>query len=83
MKVKEFCKILELEECGVDKIKIREYCKGKVVVRYLSDAELNCGNHWDEYDTVVEWFLAEYGDCEIMEGAYIYDGSFRCELRKE
>ena len=83
MKVREFCKILDLEECQVNEIRIREYTEETLTFDTLTESALGYGNRYDEYDTVVEWFLADYGDYEIMEGAYVVNGSFRCDLRKD
>lgn len=83
MKVKEFCKILNLDECGVNDIVVAVATKDRVTYQRMHESDFGYGEDYDRYKTVAEWLIGEYGDCEIMDDNYILNGCFVLSVRKE
>ncbi|MBQ0066809.1 MAG: hypothetical protein KBS60_01285 [Phascolarctobacterium sp.] len=83
MTVKEFCQILNLDDCGVHSITIRAVNGNKITEEHYSDSDFGYGEDYDCYTTVTERLIGEYGDWQIMDDNYITsDGCFVVDLRK-
>jgi len=81
LKVKEFCRVLDLDECNVSEIRVRYFHNGRVEFETMTDAQMNYTA--EEYDTLGQWFEGKYRNMEVMEGVCILSRTMFIDLREE